>query len=84
MPVRAVSSSSLSTFRRLSGKISTLIQTSISRKVQVRLELANNLPPVEGDSGQLQQVIMNLITNASEAIGDGCRAGGVLYRISNS
>ena len=52
-------------------EISTLIQTSISRKVQVRLELANNLPPVEGDAGQLQQVVMNLIINASEAIGDG-------------
>jgi two-component system cell cycle sensor histidine kinase/response regulator CckA len=52
-------------------EISTLIQTSISRKVQVRLELADNLPTVEADAGQLQQVVMNLIINGAEAIGDG-------------
>jgi PAS domain S-box-containing protein len=52
-------------------EISTLIQTSVSRKVQVRLELADNLPTVEADAGQLQQVVMNLIMNGAEAIGDG-------------
>jgi two-component system cell cycle sensor histidine kinase/response regulator CckA len=50
-------------------EISALIQTSISRKVQVRLELADNLPTVEADAGQLQQVVMNLIINGAEAIG---------------
>jgi CheY-like chemotaxis protein len=29
-----------------------------------------NLPPIEADGAQLQQVIMNLVTNASESIGD--------------
>ena len=52
-------------------EINTLIQTSISRKVQVRLELADNLPAIEGDAGQLQQVVMNLMINGAEAIGDG-------------
>ncbi len=51
-------------------EISTLIQTSISRKVQVRLELADDLPTVEADAGQLQQVVMNLIINGAEAIGE--------------
>jgi PAS domain S-box-containing protein len=51
-------------------EISTLIQTSISRKVQVRLELADDLSMVEADAGQLQQVVMNLIINAAEAIGE--------------
>jgi len=51
-------------------EISTLIQTSIPRKVQVRLELADNLPTVEADAGQLQQVVMNLIINGAEAIGE--------------
>ena len=51
-------------------EINTLIQTSIPRKVQVRLELADNLPMVEADAGQIQQVVMNLIINAAEAIGD--------------
>jgi two-component system cell cycle sensor histidine kinase/response regulator CckA len=51
-------------------EISTLLQTSISRKVQVRLELTDSLPTVEADAGQLQQVVMNLIINGAEAIGE--------------
>jgi PAS domain S-box-containing protein len=51
-------------------EISALVQTSIPRKVQVRLELADDLPLIEADTGQLQQVIMNLVINGAEAIGD--------------
>jgi PAS domain S-box-containing protein len=51
-------------------EISGLIQSSISRKVQIRLELASDLPSIEADSGQVQQVIMNLILNGAEAIGE--------------
>jgi two-component system cell cycle sensor histidine kinase/response regulator CckA len=51
-------------------EISALIQSSISRKVQIRLELAYDLPLIEADAGQLQQVIMNLIINGAEAIGE--------------
>jgi PAS domain S-box-containing protein len=51
-------------------EISTLVQTSIPRKVQVRLELQPDVPAIEADTGQLQQVIMNLVINAAEAIGD--------------
>jgi signal transduction histidine kinase len=51
-------------------EISSLVQTSIPRKVQVRLELEPDLPAIEADTGQLQQVIMNLVINAAEAIGD--------------
>lgn len=51
-------------------EISTLVQTSIPRKVQVRLELVDDLPLIEADTGQMQQVIMNLVINGGEAIGD--------------
>ena len=51
-------------------EISALIQSSISRKVQVRLELAADLPSIEADAGQIQQVIMNLILNGAEAVGE--------------
>ncbi len=51
-------------------ELSTLLHTSISRKVQIRLELTDNLPTVEADAGQLQQVVMNLIMNGAEAIGE--------------
>jgi PAS domain S-box-containing protein len=51
-------------------EITALIQASISRKVQIRLELGRELPPIDADAGQLQQVIMNLIINGAEAIGE--------------
>ncbi len=37
-------------------------------KVIVRMELAAELPPVQGDRVQLQQVILNLLLNASDAM----------------
>jgi two-component system cell cycle sensor histidine kinase/response regulator CckA len=50
-------------------EISHLIQTSISKNVQLRLELADDVPLIEADAGQIQQVIMNLVINGSEAVG---------------
>ena len=47
-----------------------LLQVSISKKALLRLNLAEGLPPIEADGAQFQQVIMNLVTNASEALGD--------------
>jgi PAS domain S-box-containing protein len=37
-------------------------------RIIVRTELADDLPPVTGDRVQLQQVVMNLLLNASEAM----------------
>jgi C4-dicarboxylate-specific signal transduction histidine kinase len=37
-------------------------------RVQIREELADGLPPVPGDRVQLQQVILNLLLNAAEAM----------------
>jgi len=44
-----------------------LIEAVISKTARIELDLAD-VPPVEGDSAQLRQVIMNLITNASDAL----------------
>ena len=46
-----------------------LLRTTVSRSVELRLDLAANLPVIEADTGQIQQVLMNLVTNAAEAIG---------------
>jgi two-component system cell cycle sensor histidine kinase/response regulator CckA len=51
-------------------QIISLIQASIPKNVELRLSLANDLPPIEVDVSQLQQVIMNLVINAAEAIGN--------------
>lgn len=47
-----------------------LLEVSISKRVTLRFSVAQNLPSVLGDPGQLRQVFMNLILNASDAIGD--------------
>ncbi len=47
-----------------------LLEVSISKKIALRFHLAEALPPVQADAAQIQQVIMNLVTNASDAIGD--------------
>jgi two-component system cell cycle sensor histidine kinase/response regulator CckA len=48
-----------------------LLAVSISKKVAIKQDLQPDLPPVEADSAQFQQVVMNLVINASEAIGEG-------------
>ncbi len=52
-----------------------LLQVSISKRITLRFNLRPDLPAVEADAAQIQQVVMNLVTNASDAIGD---ADGVI------
>ena len=47
-----------------------LLQLSISKKASLRLRLTKPLPPVSADATQMQQILMNLVINASDAIGD--------------
>lgn len=46
-----------------------LIRVSISKKAELQFDFASNLPTVVGDASQLRQVVMNLVINASEALG---------------
>ena len=55
-----------------------LLRSSISRQVALRYDLAAPLPPIDGDATQLRQVVLSLVLNASEAIGN--RAGTVTLR----
>jgi PAS domain S-box-containing protein len=50
-------------------EISTLLQASIPKKIDFRLEVPDRLPTVEADPVQIQQIIMNLVINGAEAIG---------------
>jgi PAS domain S-box-containing protein len=55
-----------------------LIGASISKAVPLKLFLTPELPWIEGDASQIRQVVMNLIINGAEAVGD----GGGIVRIS--
>ncbi|MGD1047760.1 MAG: PAS domain-containing protein, partial [Candidatus Krumholzibacteriaceae bacterium] len=47
-----------------------LLGTSTSRKARITLDLAKSAPVADADATQLRQVILNLLTNASEALED--------------
>lgn len=45
-----------------------LIEAAISKRAFLNVRLNHDLPEIEGDAGQLRQVILNLVTNASDAV----------------
>ncbi|MEP6668044.1 MAG: CHASE domain-containing protein [Chthoniobacter sp.] len=47
-----------------------LLQVSISKSSVLKYALAENLPAISADATQIRQIIMNLVINASEAIGE--------------
>jgi len=49
------------------------------QRISCQLELDPELPPVTGDARQLQQVVLNLVTNAIQAMGEG---GGSLTLVT--
>src|SRR5260370_10621069 len=46
-----------------------LLKVSISKRARLTVDLPENLPAVRANATQIRQVAMNLITNASEALG---------------
>jgi two-component system, chemotaxis family, CheB/CheR fusion protein len=62
-------------------EISQLIRTSIPKAVDLKLDTAPNLPAIEADPAQLQQLVMNLVINGAEAIGEN-QVGAVTVRTS--
>ncbi len=51
-------------------EMADLLETSTSKKAILTLNLEKGSPPIEADPSQIRQIVMNLIINASEAIGD--------------
>jgi len=47
-----------------------LLEVSISKKAVLCFEFAPSLPAIDADATQIRQILLNLVINASEAIGD--------------
>ena len=60
-------------------RTSQLVSASIPKSVQLQLQIEERIPTVQTDPGQMQQVVMNLILNGAEAVGEN-RNGMVVIR----
>ena len=56
---------------KLVSDTSELLQASLDKGCRLELDLFDGLPVVEVDATQVRQVVMNLLTNASDALGGG-------------
>ena len=63
---------------QLVQELTPLLGPSISKKARVQLDLQPGPLLLDGDPSQVQQILMNLVINASEALAD--RAGGITIR----
>jgi len=55
---------------RLVEEMGHMLEVSISKKALLRYNHCTPLPSMRGDATQIRQIVMNLVINASEAIGD--------------
>ncbi|MGA2740580.1 MAG: PAS domain S-box protein [Bryobacteraceae bacterium] len=56
---------------RVADEIANLLRTIITKKTAIQFNLRSDLPAIEADPAQIRRIVMNLITNAAEAIGEG-------------
>ena len=47
-----------------------LLKVSVSKRAAIESNLAEDLPAIQANGAQIRQIVMNLVTNASEAIGE--------------
>jgi PAS domain S-box-containing protein len=59
-----------------------MLNTTIKQNIVIKPYLPVDIPCINGDANQIRQIVMNLIINASEAIGDG--QGEVLVSLTQT
>ena len=55
---------------RIVREMLELLKVSVSKHAVLETDLDDGLPPVRANAAQLRQIVMNLVTNASDAVGD--------------
>jgi two-component system, cell cycle sensor histidine kinase and response regulator CckA len=55
---------------RIVREMLELLKVSVSKHAEMETDLEEGLPAVRANAAQLRQIVMNLVTNASDAIGD--------------
>jgi two-component system cell cycle sensor histidine kinase/response regulator CckA len=53
------------------GELLLILGVDTRQSVDLEVELQDHLPPIYGDSSQIRQLLLNLLTNAIDAVGDG-------------
>jgi len=61
-------------------KINTILNHSIPKMIEIKLELSKDIKTIRGDPTQIQQIIMNLVLNARDAMPNG---GKIIVRTQN-
>ena len=54
----------------LVDEVVKMLQAAIKKNVIIELDLKHDIPEINGDTGQIQQIVMNFIINSAEAIGE--------------
>jgi PAS domain S-box-containing protein len=60
-----------------------IVQASIPRKISIRRDVPKKCPTIEADVGQIQQLVLNLVLNGAEAIGEDEGEVSVRVRVRN-
>ncbi len=54
----------------MTNEIGALLSTTLDKNVTLKLDFDDSVPNVAGDPALLQQILLNLLMNASESLGD--------------